>query len=257
MTQQKKALAKPQNKPATIKGLSSEQIQLLIRTVAKGASMDELGLFFNIAKRAGLDPFTRQIHLIPRNVKQSDGSYKTVRTTQVGIDGYLAIAERSSQLAGIDDAIYDDGKVYEKGEPINPSKAAVTVYRMVQGQRVSFTATARWKEYFPGDKLGYMWKKMPYGQLSKCALALALRKAFPNDLSGLYIHEEMEQAGPEASEPIQGEVEKPKVEEKKEEKYICQGCDIEITKTVADYSVRLYGNQLCRECQKGAEKIKK
>lgn len=237
------------------KGLTRDQVALLVRTVAKGASMDELGLFFNVAKRAGLDPFTRQIHLVPRQAKQSDGRYVTVRTVQVGIDGYRAIAERTKQLAGIDDAIFDDGKAYEPGkEPANPSKATVTVYRMVDGNRVSFTATARWKEYYPGDKIGYMWKKMPYGQLAKCAEALALRKAFPNDLSGLYIHEEMEQAEPVAVEEPKEEA--PKVETKKEEKHVCNGCDIEITKQVADYSSKMHGKPLCRECQKGAEKTK-
>jgi len=259
MTQQKKAVARPtQLAKSPVKGLSKEQIQLLIRTVAKGASMDELGLFFNVARRAGLDPFTRQIHLVPRQIKQPDGRYATVRIVQVGIDGFRAIAERTKELAGIDDAVFDDGKQYEPGkEPSNPSKATVTVWRMVSGQRVAFTATARWKEYFPGEKLGFMWKKMPYGQLAKCAEALALRKAFPLDLSGLYIHEEMDQAGPIEAEPIISKVEQPKVEEKRKEKYFCGGCDIEILKQVADYSTKMYGKSLCRECQKGADKIKK
>lgn len=243
------------------KKFTNEQIALITRTVAKGASMDELGLYFNVAKRVGLDPFMRQIHLIPRNIKQGN-SYITIRTVQVGIDGYLAIAERTKQLAGIDDAIFDDGYKYEPGkEPKNPSKATVTVWRMVNGERVAFTASARWKEYFPGERLGFMWNKMPYGQLSKCALALALRKAFPTDLGGIYTNEEMDQAGEPAIEVIKGT----KVEKKEKEEAVqieqvnkdlyCQGCDIEINKTVADYSTKLYGKAFCRECQKDATKI--
>ena len=256
----KKSVAVTQKQPFTQK-----QVELITRTVAKGANMDELGLFFNVAKRAGLDPFMKQIHLIPRSVKQGD-KYVTVRSVQVGVDGYLSIAERTKQLAGIDDAIFDDGYHYEPGkEPKNPSKASVTVFRLVKGDRVPFTASARWKEYYPGAKMGFMWDKMPYGQLAKCALALALRKAFPSDLSGIYTNEEMEQAGSPVveineqakSEPMQGEVvqevEK-KVEDDKPE-FFCHDCASILTKAENDFSSKLYGKPLCRECQKNATKI--
>ncbi len=163
---------------------NAEQVQLIKNTVAKGATDDELKLFLYTAKRTGLDPLTKQIHFVKRGFQM---------TVQTGIDGYRAIAERTGQLGGIDDAVYDTD---ESDDPLveHPNKASVTVYRFVNGQRVSFTASARWTEYVPDTKIGFMWKKMPYLMLGKCAEALALRKAFPNDLTGLYTNEEMQQA---------------------------------------------------------------
>jgi phage recombination protein Bet len=167
--------------PPAVQSWTPEQVELIKKTVANGASNDELALFLQVAKRSGLDPFTRQIHFVKRGDRA---------TIQTGIDGYRAIAERTGTLAGIEDALYDS-----EDAPV-PKKATVTVYKLVAGTRVGFTASARWNEYAPiyGGKLSPMWQKMPYLMLAKCAEALALRKAFPNDLSGLYTNEEMQQA---------------------------------------------------------------
>lgn len=175
---------------------SQEQIELIKRTVAKDATNDELKLFLIVASRSGLDPFTRQIHFVKRKQKQKDGSYLEVGSHQTGIDGYRAIAERTKTLAGIDDPIYDS-----EDQPY-PNKASVTVYRLIDGVKSSFTASARWKEYVPQAGQDFMWRKMPYLMLGKVAEALALRKAFPNDLSGLYTHEEMAQADNEPMQPM-------------------------------------------------------
>ncbi len=160
-----------------------ETIDLIKQTVAIGVSDVELQLFLYTARRTGLDPLARQIYAIKR--KTRDG-YKMV--IQTGIDGYRVIAHRTGQCAGIDDPTFtEDGNVH-------PVAAHVTVWRMVQGVRCPFSATARWKEYAPSGNDAWMWDKMPYNQNGKCAEALALRKAFPAELSGLYTDDEMAQA---------------------------------------------------------------
>lgn len=175
----------------TTDGFTSQQIDLIRRQIAPDASPDELALFLEVCRGTGLNPFMRQIHAVFRNAKDRNGQWTKRMTIQTGIDGYRLLAARTGSLAGIDDVIYDD----ESGE--HPNKATVTVWRITQGQRVPFTATARWREYVQTDKDGKpqsMWAKMPYLLLGKCAEALALRKAFPAELSGVYTAEEMMQA---------------------------------------------------------------
>ena len=167
--------------PSTENTEWESKIDLIRRTVAAGASADELELFFHQARRAGLDPLAKQIYFVKRQGKG---------VVQVGIDGLRLIADRTGQYAGSDDAEF-------VGSTSNgyPASARVTVYKMVHGLRCAFSATARWDEYYPGDSQGFQWKRMPHAMLAKCSEALALRKAFPADMSGLYVHEEMEQAG--------------------------------------------------------------
>jgi phage recombination protein Bet len=175
--------------------LSRMQIDLLKRTVGANLTDLEFELFIERAKHTGLNPFppNPQIYAIKRGDKM---------TIQAGIDGLRLEAQRTHEYAGNDDAIY----AHEPGADArtdHPTTATVTVWRLVQGQRCPFTATTRYGEYAPQYKdkytgkmeLAEMWQKMPYTMLAKCAEAAALRKGFPAELSGLYIPEEMAQAG--------------------------------------------------------------
>lgn len=176
--------------------LTRGQIDLIKTQVAKGATDEELLLFISVCKSAELDPILKQVHL----VKRWDSRTGTeVGAIQVGIDGFRSIAERSGQYAGSDDAVYRDEKpisiTRKNGQKVDftaPGQATVCVYKLLKGQRCAFTATARWSEYYPGDAQGFQWQRMPYLMLGKCAEALALRKAFPKQLSGLYAPEEMQ-----------------------------------------------------------------
>jgi phage recombination protein Bet len=150
---------------------------------------EDLYYFMYVAKRTGLDPMVKQIYPVYR------WDYKTGKekmTIQVGIDGMRLVAERTGLYAGSDDALFD------AEDQTHPNKATMVVYKVnkITGERMPITASARWTEYAQTDKEGKimgLWGKMPYLMLSKCAEALALRKAFPNELSGIYTDEEMAQ----------------------------------------------------------------
>ena len=164
----------------------------------KPRSDSDLLLFLYVAKRTGLDPLTKQIYAVFRWDSRQG---KEVMAIQAGIDGFRLVAQRTGAYAGQDDAVMtpeDESTKY-------PTKAQVTVYKNVNGQRVAFSASARWSEYAPTGKDGkveFMWDKMPYTMLAKCAEALALRKGFPNELSGVYAEEEMRQIMPTETQQI-------------------------------------------------------
>jgi phage recombination protein Bet len=165
---------------------SREQLDLLKKTVATGLDDNEFKLLIEVAQGTGLNLFQRQIYGIKRGGKM---------TIQTGIDGYRLVAARTGRHAGTSDAEFDS----QDGQ--HPRSARVTVKKvMPNGFVADFTATARWSEYV--QEQSPMWRKMPYLMLSKCAEALALRKAFPAELSGVYTAEEMMQADEVKTIPV-------------------------------------------------------
>ena len=163
---------------------NDDQVSLIKNTIAKDATDNELQLFLHQCKRTGLDPLTRQIYFMKRGGKV---------TIQTSIDGFRVIAERSGDYAGQDEPVFED--VLDAEGKKKDKKCRVTVYRFRGDTRYpAAVGVAYWSEYCPQQGQDFMWKKMPHTMLAKVAEALALRKAYPQDLSGLYTNDEMNQA---------------------------------------------------------------
>jgi len=168
--------------------MSLEQIDLLKKQIAPSATDDELKLFLYHVNRTKLDPFSKQIYFQKRNTK--DGPKIIMMTS---IDGARVIAQRTGNYGGCSETTYNDKQslysCIKKGLK-EPTTAEITVYKVINGTRIDTTASVSYIEYYPRGT-GDMQVKMPFLMLGKVAEMLALRKAFPMDLSGLYIAEEM------------------------------------------------------------------
>lgn len=146
-----------------------DTIATLVNTVAKGATPEEFKLFVEMCKATGLNPFKKEIWFIKANNQVQ---------MMTGINGFYTIANSHPQFDGIETEIVQEGKTI--------IKAVARVYR--KDRRIPMTAEAYMDEY--GKSYG-TWKSMPRVMLSKCAESMALRKAFPQELNGLYTQEEM------------------------------------------------------------------
>jgi phage recombination protein Bet len=184
-------------------------------TVAKGLSDDEFAVYLYNCQRQNIHPLDGLLVPISRNDSESNSKRLTFVST---VDLLRSRAADTGDYAGNEDPVFEhlDGAK-------NPQSAAAIVTKFVHGEKCHFTATARWDEYYPGDgKAGFMWRAKPHVMLGKCAEALALRKAFPKQLAGLYVAEELEKDAPRRSVRAQAAVDTPPIPSVK-----CSECNAE------------------------------
>lgn len=151
--------------------------------------------FFVICDNFGLDPFRKQIYGRAQDTKNG-----LSLVSIVGIDGFRVIAQRTGQYRGQTPTEWcgTDGvwtSVWLPSEP--PAASRVGIIR--EGFDDPLYATALWKECAGGSPF---WKSRGPSMLAKCAEAVAFRKAFPNEMGGLYIDEELREIHqPEKQKP--------------------------------------------------------
>lgn len=201
--------------PLRARDFSKQQLALIRKTVAADCNQDEFDLFIEVAKRVGLDPFRRQVYAIVHNKKDDEKRKLTIIT---GIDGFRAVAARNRDYRPDDEEpviTYDDAAKDPATNPLGIVKATVKAYKLApDGQWFPVIGTAYWAEFAPlKEEWAYdesrgkrvptgrmsldatsLWRKMPHVLLPKCAEAQALRRGWPEDLSGIYATEEMDRA---------------------------------------------------------------
>lgn len=172
--------------------LTHDQVDLIKRTICKDATDDELKLFLSVCEKKQLDPFTRQIYAVKR---WDNTQRRYTMTFQTSIDGLRLTAERSGHYAGQLGPYWCDGEghwsdIWLYQEP--PFAAKIAVLR--DDFKEPLWQAAKYDSFVQLKKDGtpnQFWSKMAEHQIAKVAEAIAIRRAFPQETSGLYIPEEM------------------------------------------------------------------
>ena len=144
--------------------------------------------FVHKCQQLGANPTLDQAYLIPYQVGPKDNK-KITGQILFHYAFVESVANQQGDYKGFTrETKVDDYFNPETGEVQKMLRSDVVVKR---GDR-EFPFTAWYKEYakYRYGQLSGNWKSAPYMMLEKCALVGALRRAYPEAMSGMYISEE-------------------------------------------------------------------
>ena len=157
-----------------------------------GTTKAEQSYCLSVARELCLNPITKEIFFVSRRQKIND-KWVTKIEPMVGRDGFLSIAHRTNQFAGIETtAGIREVPQLENGQwGLKPQLVTeCTVWRKDSSK--PFTAQVTYNEYCQNNSEGNptkFWLEKPETMLKKVAESQALRKAF--NIHGVYCPEEL------------------------------------------------------------------
>ena len=187
-------------------GVDKAGWRVLVESIWPAAqTVESVVMALSYCRARQLDPFKRPVHIVP---VYNSALRKIVETVWPSISELRTTAMRTGSYAGCDPCTFgedveetffgeDKDHKEEQVKVTYPEWAQITLYRMLQGQRVPFPGPrVYWKETYAtkshfSELPNSMWQGRPRGQLEKCAEAAALRRAYPEELGNEYAAEEM------------------------------------------------------------------
>jgi len=153
-------------------------IKVLKHTVARGATDAEFALFLEYCKSTKLNPFKKEIWFIKAGDRVQ---------LMTGINGYWTIANAHPEFDGAESGMINkDGEWVKSVGDTSFIGAWCRIYR--KDRKYPMEGEAMMADYDTGNGL---WKYKPRIMIKKVAESIALRKAFSQELNGLYTEEEM------------------------------------------------------------------
>ena len=188
--------------------ITPSQWRVLTDAIFPSAKTPEaIALALDYCSARKLDPFKRAVHIVPM---WNSSLRREVETVWPGINELQVTAARTGQWAGMDEPKWgpmgsrtfsgmvgkDDRQRKVEVTVDFPEWCAVTVYRIIGGQRHAFTEPVYWLECYARqgrtEVPNEIWQKRTRGQLHKNAKAASLRAAFPEEMGNDYTADEME-----------------------------------------------------------------